>query len=57
MPEFKYMLLPGETWADRPDVVARLFISKQKELINDIEEREILGPVAAWFGSVEHQKR
>lgn len=56
-PEFKKLLAPGQTWADRPDIVARLFINKHKELMKDIVEHEIFGPVAAWFSSVEHQKR
>jgi hypothetical protein len=56
-PEFEKLLSPGQTWADRPDIVARIFINKHKELMKDIIEREIFGPVAAWFSSVEHQKR
>lgn len=56
-PELKALLCEGQTWADRPDLVARLFINKQEELMRDIVEREVLGPVAAWFSSVEHQKR
>jgi len=55
--ELKEMLPKGHKWPDHPDLVARLFINKQKELMKDIVERQILGPVAAWFSSVEHQKR
>jgi hypothetical protein len=55
--EFKKLLGPRQTWADRPDIVTRLFINKHKELMKDIVEREIFGPVAAWFSAVEHQKR
>jgi hypothetical protein len=56
-PEFKLLLDKGQTWADRPDIVARLFMDKQKELKKDILERGILGPVASAFETVEHQKR
>ena len=56
-PELAKFLAKGETWADCPDVVARLFIDKLKVLINDLTVKQILGPVAAWFYSVEHQKR
>jgi hypothetical protein len=56
-PEYDIFLKPGQTWADIPVHVARLFINKHRELMKDIVEREVLGPVAAWFSSVEHQKR
>lgn len=55
--EFEKLLGPRETWADRPVIVARLFINKHQELIRDIVDRGILGPVAAWFAAVEFQKR
>jgi len=55
--EFEHLLAKGQKWADRPDYVARIFINKHEELMKDISEREVLGPVAAWFGAVEHQKR
>jgi hypothetical protein len=53
--EFRYMLRPGEKWSDRPDIVARLFINKHKELMKDVVKGQCLGPVAAWFSTVEHQ--
>lgn len=56
-PEFKKLLDQCQTWADRGDIVTRLFINKHKELMKDIVDREIFGPVAAWFSSVEFQKR
>jgi hypothetical protein len=55
-PEMHEMLQPGQKWQDRPDVVARLFIDKLEELIKDVTERHVLGPVKAWFNVVEHQK-
>jgi hypothetical protein len=55
--EFKELLEDGQTWADKPDSVADLFVNKHKELMNDIVKREIFGPVAAWYSTVEHQKR
>jgi hypothetical protein len=44
-------------WADRPDIVARIFINKQKELMKDIVKQELFGAVAGWYSTVEHQKR
>jgi hypothetical protein len=55
--EFDQLLEDGQTWADVPDRVADLFVSKHKELMNDILKKEIFGPVAAWYSTVEHQKR
>jgi hypothetical protein len=55
--EFNTMLNDNQIWADRPDIVSRLFIDKVKELKRDIIERQVLGPVAGWFFSVEHQNR
>jgi len=55
-PELEMMMLGGQTFADRPDLVGRLFIDKEKEFINDLSHNKVLGPVKAWFGVVEHQK-
>lgn len=56
-PELKKMLGPGQQWYDRPDLVCRLFIDKQAEFRKDLTEKEVMGPVKAWFSAVEHQKR
>lgn len=55
-PEFKKMLWPGQKWFNRPDICDRLFIDKAEEFLKDIVQREVMGPVKAWFGSVEHQE-
>jgi len=47
----------GENYADRPDITVRAFAAYLSELMDDITERQILGPVAAYFYSIEPQKR
>ncbi|CAK5068760.1 unnamed protein product [Meloidogyne enterolobii] len=56
-PELDNILLEHQTWSDRPMEVCRIFIDKLAELVKDITEREVLGPVKGWFHSLEHQKR
>uniref|UniRef100_A0A914M1P1 ATP-dependent DNA helicase n=3 Tax=Meloidogyne TaxID=189290 RepID=A0A914M1P1_MELIC len=56
-PELSNILLEHQNWSDRPMEVCRIFIDKLAELVKDITEREVLGPVKAWFHSLEHQKR
>ena len=46
-----------QTASDRPDVVARVFNQKKKELINDVEKRQVLGFSTARIHVVEFQKR
>lgn len=55
--ELEMMLPPGEEWQDHADIVCRLFEDKLLEFTKDLVEREVLGPVKAWFYSIEHQKR
>ncbi|XP_046452737.1 uncharacterized protein LOC124200510 [Daphnia pulex] len=43
--------------ANRPDVVARVYQLKLKELIKDIQEKQILGVVVARIHVIEFQKR
>jgi hypothetical protein len=50
-------LLPGQQAADRPDIVARVWNEKLKELLKDILERQILGKVIERIYSIEFQKR
>ena len=42
---------------NRPDIVARVFRLKYKELIREIVKDEIFGKVESYFGSIEFQKR
>uniref|UniRef100_A0A183CC21 ATP-dependent DNA helicase n=1 Tax=Globodera pallida TaxID=36090 RepID=A0A183CC21_GLOPA len=55
--EFDTMLWEGQRWYNRPDISDRLFIDKSKEFLKDIVQRQVMGPVKAWFYSVEHQER
>uniref|UniRef100_A0A183BU62 ATP-dependent DNA helicase n=1 Tax=Globodera pallida TaxID=36090 RepID=A0A183BU62_GLOPA len=55
--EFDTMLCEGQHWYNRPDISDRLFIDKSKEFLKDIVQRQVMGPVKAWFYSVEHQER
>ena len=43
--------------ANRPDIVARVFQLKLKELIKDIQKNQILGVVGARIHVIEFQKR
>ena len=45
-----------ETASDRPDVVARVCNKKKKELINDVEKRQVLGFSTARIHVAEFQK-
>jgi hypothetical protein len=51
-------LLPdGQQAHHRADVVCRIFMAKANELIKDLTVRQVMGPVAGWCYSMEHQKR
>ena len=50
-------LLPGQTPANRPDLVARVFKLKKEELINNIYKNGIFGQVVAYVYTIEFQKR
>jgi hypothetical protein len=56
-PEIKRELLPGQTVADRPDLVTRLFQLKRKALMAAILKGGIFGPCAAHVYANEFQKR
>ena len=56
-PEITSTLLPGQTPADRPDVVATVFQLKLNELIDDIVDKHVLGKVLAYTYTIEFQKR
>ncbi|XP_074109289.1 uncharacterized protein LOC141534044 [Cotesia typhae] len=50
-------LLPGQTAADRPDIVARVFYLKVKQLIDIIVKQNHFGEVKAFVYVIEYQKR
>jgi hypothetical protein len=56
-PEICEALLPGQAPADRPDLVARVFNLKLKELMEDLTVDEVLGQVLAHTYVIEYQKR
>ncbi|XP_043473610.1 uncharacterized protein LOC122505828 [Leptopilina heterotoma] len=55
--EITESLLTGEIASDRPDIVARVFQLKVKELIKEIKDKEIFGTVVAFVYVIEFQKR
>jgi hypothetical protein len=55
--EIQDELLPGQTAADRPDLVTRVFQLKKKALLKDIYEKRIFGSVPAYVYCIEFQKR
>ena len=50
-------LEPGQTAADRPDLVCRVFKLKLDELLKDLIVRKIFGTVAGYAWTIEYQKR
>ena len=56
-PEITRELLPGQTAADRPDLVSRVFHLKMKALVTAILKDGIFGPCVAHIYSIEFQKR
>ncbi|KAL3076492.1 hypothetical protein niasHS_011813 [Heterodera schachtii] len=56
-PEIDETLRVRQNYAHRPDIVCRIFMDKAAEFIRDVTERGVLGKVAGWCYSVEHQKR
>lgn len=55
-PEITRALLPGQQPTDRPDLIARVFYLKTKELLKDIRAAT-LGPYAGHLYTIEYQKR
>ena len=52
--------MPQQTkkkYLSRADIVCRIFMDKAEEFIKDLCEKNVLGRVAGWCYSVEHQKR
>jgi len=56
-PEIVRELLPGQTVADRPDLVSHVFYLKKKALLNAIVKDGIFGPCMAHVYAIEFQKR
>jgi hypothetical protein len=55
--EIQRELPAGHTYHDHPDIVARVFWLKFKELMKDIVTNEIFGPVHAFVWRIEWQAR
>ena len=55
-PEIVRNLFPGQQPTDRPDLIARIFRLKVKELLADCK-RGIFGPYAGHVYTIEYQKR
>uniref|UniRef100_A0A183CP12 Helitron_like_N domain-containing protein n=1 Tax=Globodera pallida TaxID=36090 RepID=A0A183CP12_GLOPA len=56
-PEIVEALRGRQNYVHRADIVCRIFMDKATEFIKDLTERHVLGKVAGWCYSVEHQKR
>lgn len=54
-PEVLEALPPGQLPRDRPDIVARVFELKWKQLLREITEESVLGKAVAWIWSIEFQ--
>jgi len=50
-------LLPNQTVADRPDLVARVFNRKVRDLLGEIRQKEVIGPWLGWVWTIRYQKR
>jgi hypothetical protein len=55
-PEVKAALLPGQSSADRPDLVNHVFHLKVQELMDDIYKHGVLGKAVAHVWTTEFQK-
>ena len=56
-PEVVKNLRPGETAANRPDLIARVFNAKLRSLLHDLTKQNVLGRAVAYTWVVEFQKR
>ena len=55
--EIQDELLPGEKAHDRPELTARVFNFKLKELLKDLLKDQVFGRVIAYMYTIEFQKR
>ncbi len=56
-PEIKEALDQRQTASDRPDIVARVFMMKKKQLVDELTKKHVLGKIIAYVNVVEFQKR
>ena len=49
--------MPGQTAADRPDLVVHVFHAKVTQLLKDLEKHGIMGHTVARVWTIEFQKR
>lgn len=56
-PEIQESLLPHQTAADRPDLVARVFWIRLQALLRNLTKLHFLGRAKAWSWVIEFQKR
>ena len=56
-PEICAELLPGQTLADRPDLMARVFRAKMAQMLDDIHKHGYMGKTVARVWVIEFQKR
>ena len=54
--EITHELLPGQTTADRPDLVARVFYMKQQQLLKELKHKQIFGRYLGSVWTIEYQK-
>ena len=55
--EIQDELLPGQNASDRPDLVARVFNAKVKELLKDLKVKNVFGVYRGLVQTIEYQKR
>jgi hypothetical protein len=55
--EVKSNLFAGQTPADRPDLVAKVYALKLHKLLDLITKQMMFGDVIAWCYTIEYQKR
>ena len=55
--EIEDELFPGQTAVDRPDLVARVFNLKLRDLLDQIKHKQVFGPWQGWVWTIEYQKR
>ena len=55
--EIQEELFPGQTAGDRPDLVAKVFHLKLRDLLNQIKQKQVFGPWLGWVYTIEYQKR
>jgi len=55
--EIERELLPYQSAAERPDLVARVFNLKVRDLLDQSRHKEVFGPWLGWVWTIEYQKR